>query len=88
MKKSRFTQEQVITILKEVEAGSAVRDVCRHHGISEWTFYQWRAKYAGVGLPEARRLKELEDENRKLKRLVADQALDNLVLKEALTKKW
>ncbi len=88
MKKSRFTEEQIIGILKEVEAGQEVRETCRKHGVSEWSFYPWRQKYGGLDVSDARKLKALEDENRKLKQIVADQTLETRALKEALTKKW
>jgi len=88
MKKSRFTEEQIIGILKEVEGGQEARETCRKHGISEWTFYQWRQKFGGLDVPDARRLRRLEEENRQLKQLVADQALESRALKEALRKKW
>ena len=81
MKRSRFTEEQIIGILQEQEAGANTTDVCRKHGISGATFYKWKAKYGGLDVSEARRLKSLEDENRRLKSLVADLSLD----KEALT---
>ncbi|MBI4665419.1 MAG: IS3 family transposase [Nitrospinae bacterium] len=85
--KKRFSEEQIIGILKEAEAGKKTKDLCRHHGITEQTFYRWKAKFGGMELSDAKRLKALEDENRRLKRLVAEQALDNLVLKDLLTKK-
>ena len=88
VKKARFTEQQIVEILKLAEAGTKVTDLCRKHGISQWTFYQWRNKYGGMGVNEAKRLKELEDENRRLKKIVAEQALDNSALKEALHRKW
>lgn len=86
--KKRFTEEQIIKILKEAEAGKKVKDICRSESISEQTFYRWKSKYGGMELSDARRLKALEEENRKLKRLVAEQALDNIALRDALSKKW
>lgn len=88
MRRSRFSEEQIVSILKESEAGASTRDLCRRHGISHNTFYRWKAKYGGLEVSDARRLKQLEEENRRLKRLVADQALDNQVLKELLGKEW
>jgi putative transposase len=88
MKRSRFTDEQIITILREQEAGGTTADVCRRHGISTATFYAWKAKYGGLEVSEARRLKALEDENAKLKRLLADAMLDNAGLKDLLSKKF
>jgi putative transposase len=88
MKKSRFTTEQIIAILKESEAGAATKELCRQHGISEQTFYRWKSKYSGMEAGDARRLRELEDENRRLKQMVADQALDIQALKDVLKKKW
>jgi len=87
MKKTRFNEEQIIGVLKEAEAGMKVIDLCRKYGISDVTFYKWRSKYGGLDVSEARRLKQLEEENQRLKRLVADQALDIQVLKEVLVKK-
>ena len=81
MPRRRFTEEQILAVLKAVEAGAKVAEVCRQHGISDATFYTWRTKYAGLTLSELRRLKVLEDENRRLKQLVAEQALDNQALK-------
>jgi putative transposase len=88
MKRSRCKEEQIIAILKEAEAGMKLAEIVCKHGISEQTFYRWRSKYGGMEVSEAARLRELEEENRKLKRLVADQALDILMLKEINAKKW
>ena len=88
MKGSRYGEEQIIGILKEVEAGLKVTEACRKYGMSQWTFYSWRKKYQGMTVPEVRRLKGLEDENRRLKTLVAELALDNRALKDVLSKKW
>ncbi len=88
MKRSRFTEEQIIAILREQEAGGTTADVCRRHGISTATFYAWKAKYGGLEVSEARRLKVLEDENTKLKRLLPDAMLDNAGLKDLLAKKF
>jgi putative transposase len=85
--KKRFSEEQIIRILKEAEAGTQTADVCRIHGINQATFYRWKAKYGGLDVDEAKRLKQLEQENARLKRLVADQALDLLILKDVLGKK-
>ena len=88
MKGKRFTEEQIIAVLKESEAGAKTEDLCRRHGISEPTFYNWKAKYAGMTVSEARRLRELESENSKLKRLLADAELDKAALKDLLGRKW
>lgn len=87
MKRSRYTEEQIIRILQEAQAGATVAELCRRHGIGESTFYQWRQQFGGLKVDEARRLRLLEEENRKLKKLVAEQALDAMVLKELLAKK-
>lgn len=86
--KKRFSEEQIIGVLKEAEAGKKTSDLCRQHGITEQTFYRWKAKYGGMELSDAKRLKTLEEENRRLKRLVAEQMLDNQVLKDLLAKKF
>lgn len=88
MKKTQFSEEQIVAILKLAEAGQKVGDVCRTHGISEGTFYRWKTKYGGMDTSQLRRLQHLEDENRRLKQIVADLTLDNTALKDVLTKKW
>jgi putative transposase len=88
MRKSRFTESQIIAILKQVESGRTGQEVCREHGISEQTLYRWKKKYGGMEASDAKRLRELEDENRKLKRIVADQAVDLVALKDVLGRKW
>jgi len=88
MKKSRFTEEQIIAVLQEQEQGLKVSDICRKHGISDQTFHNWKKKFGGLTLSELRRLRELEQENSRLKRLVADQALDIQILKDVNSKKW
>ncbi len=88
MRKSRFSEEQIIGILKEQEAGQQTAEVCRRHGVSPATFYKWKAKYGGMEVSEAKRLKALEDENARLKRLLAEAMLDNAVLKDIAGKKW
>lgn len=88
MKRKRHTEEQVIKILKEAEAGQSTADIVRKHGISEQTFYRWKSKFGGMEISEAKRLKELEEENRRLKRLVADLSLDVQILKDVNAKKW
>ena len=88
MRKSRYTEAQIIGILKQAEAGTKVADLAREHGVSTATIYSWRAKYGGLEVSEAKRLKELEDENRRLKQMVADLSLDNQALKSLAAKKW
>ena len=86
--KKGFTEEQIIQVLKKHEAGASTQDVCREAGVSTATFYKWKAKYGGMEISDAKRLKGLEEENRKLKRIVADQALDNMAMKELLSKNF
>lgn len=88
MKRSRFNEEQVIAILREHEAGHKTADLCRKHGISSATFYAWKAKFGGLDVSQARKLRVLEDENAKLKKLLAEAMLDNAVLKEVTSKNW
>ena len=88
MKKSKFKEEQIVSILKEQEQGTKVADICRKQGISEQTFHNWKKKYGNLSVDELRRLKELEYENSRLKRIVADQALDIQILKDVNSKKW
>lgn len=85
--KKRFSEEQIIGILREQESGMKVADICRRHGISDATFYTWKSKYGGMTVSEAKRLKTLEDENRRLKEMVADLSLDRAILQETLSKK-
>lgn len=88
MKRSRFSEEQIIGILKEHEAGVTVADLCRKHGMSPASFYAWKSKFGGMEVSDAKKLKSLEAENAKLKRLLADAMLDNTALKDLLSKKW
>ncbi|BAJ81406.1 putative transposase [Acidiphilium multivorum AIU301] len=88
MKSGRFSEEQIIGILKEQESGMSTAEVCRRHGISSATFYKWKAKFGGLEVSDARRLKQLEDENARLKRLLADAVLDNAMLKEIASKTY
>ena len=88
MKRSRFNEEQIIAILKEQEAGMTTAEVCRRHGISSATFYKWKSKFGGLEVSEARRLRSLEEENSRLKKLLAEAMLDNAVLKDLASKKW
>jgi putative transposase len=86
--KKRFTEEQIIGFLREAEAGMPVKELCRRHGFSEASYYLWRSKFGGMSVPDAKRLKELETENARLKKLLAEHVLENEVIKEALRKKW
>lgn len=88
MKRSRFSEDQIIGILKEHEAGVSVADLCRKHGVSDASIYNWKARFGGMDVSEARRPKALEDENTRLKRLLADAMLDNAALKDLVGKKW
>lgn len=88
MKRKRLTEEQIIAILKEADSGVPVKELCRTHGINQNSFYRWKSKYGDMNVSDARKLKSLEEENRKLKRLVADQALDIIALKDVNSRKW
>jgi putative transposase len=88
MKRSRYSEEKIIEILRENEAGMTVADLCRKHGMSSATFYGWKAKFGGMDISDAKRLKVLEDENAKLKRLLAEAMLDNTALKDLMSRKW
>ena len=88
MQKSRYTEEKIIRILKEAEAGKKIVDICREYGISDVTFYKWRSKYGGMDISDAKRLKQLEDENRRLKKLLADTMLDKQILQDIVEKKF
>ncbi len=88
MKRSRFTESQIVNILNEQNAGFGVDDICRRHGIANSTFHKWKAKYGGLSVSDVQRMKALEDENARLKRLVADMLLENTAIKDVLSKKW
>lgn len=88
MRKSRYSEEQIVGILKESEAGASTGERCRRHGVSRQTFYRWKGKYGGLAVSEAKRVRQLEEENRRLKRLVADLSLDRQILKDLLGKEW
>lgn len=86
--KKRFTEEQILQVLNEARQGQTIVEICRKHGISEVTFYKWRSKFGGMSLPDAKKLRELEHENRRLKTLLADSMLENRAIKDVLSKKW
>ena len=88
MRKSRYSEEQIIRVLRQVESGQMVKDVIREHGVSEQTYYRWKSKYGGLEVSDAKRLKALETENRRLKKLVADLSLDKQMLQEVVDRKW
>ena len=88
MARKRHTEEQIIAVLKEAQAGSSAQDLCRKHGISDATFYKWRAKYSGLEVSDVKKLRQLEEENRRLKQMVAEQALDLQALKAVTAKNW
>jgi len=88
MRKSQFTEQQIVAALRQVEGGTTVGEVCRKLGVTEQTYYRWKRKFAGMGIAELRRLREVEDENRRLKQIVADLTLDRQMLQEALRKNW
>ena len=88
MKRTKFSEQQIITILKEAESGAKVADLCRQHGMGQSTFFKWKSKYGGLEVSELRRLKQLEEENRKLKRMFADLSLEHHALKDVMSKKW
>ena len=88
MKRTRFSEEQIIGVLKEAEAGAKTADLARRHGVSEATIYNWKSKYGGLEVSDARRLRSLQDENARLKKMLAEQMLDNAALKDLLSKKW
>lgn len=88
MKRKRFTEEQIIAALKQAERGRATKELCREIGVTETTFYRWKSKYGGLEVSDAKKMRSLEEENRKLKKLVADLSLDNMVLRDVNSKKW